>query len=377
VAAESSRTELANLDAEIRRLVLDRRRLERSPDAEAEAELAEVENRLDAAREASQTISQTAALEADRVSLSSPAFAPGAPARPKPALYLLVAVLFALALATVAALLRNTFDERVRDDDELSELLGAPIVAQIPESRDVDSRRDGLFREAFNFLNANVHVGDPGRALRTVAITSPVPEVGKTTVVRELSRSLTSGRRRVVAVEADLRKPKLTKYMAMRNGRSGLASLLTQGGDPRPLLQWADHGLALLPPGRPLPPDPAGLFDPDRFEDVLERLSQQADYVLVDTAPVLAAPETSTITALVDRVLIVVTPGASRRRTLTATRNQLQQSGANVVGIVVNRIPRREQQYEYYYSPLAVLDGGDPEAEPSPTSSPSPHRTNP
>ena len=336
---------LRRLEQRVRTLTRQRKALGRSPrDLETAAA---IDNRLAAARDAYKGLVYTNTVEGEDVSLASAAVPPSAPARPRPKLYMAIGAIFGLLLATAAALLRNVFDRRVRDEEEIGSILGTQVLTRVPDTATRDSDNARLVRESYHFLRANLDfLAESGPESRTIAVTAAVPNAGKTTVVAELARTLAAGGLSVVAVDGDLRKPNLDSALSVAAG-AGLSQALAQSRPPADLLVTNGSGVQVLAAG-PIPPNPSLLLTSERLSALVGELREDADYVLIDTPPLLTGPEASRISALADGVLMVVDIQNSHRPALIAARDQLRKAHARVLGTVLTRVPLDSHFYGYY-----------------------------
>jgi capsular exopolysaccharide synthesis family protein len=309
--------------------------------------LAQMRNQLSAARSSYAAAEQNIALQGSNVALSSRASAPDSPDRPRPRLYIALGVIFGLILASAAALVRDVFDKRLRSEEELVELVGAPVLASIPGRR--VSSRERQVSEAFQLLRTNIQLQDPLGERPMLAVTSAQPGDGKTTVTSRLATALAATGVEVTAVDCDLRKPDLGPVLGV-DGSTGVTSVLTGSRLLNEAIAYPpDSSVRVLASG-PCPPDPAVLLSLRGFRDLLVTLRAESDYVLVDTPPVAAGADASTIAASADGVLLVVDLGAARRDLLAATRSQLEKSGTPVLGIVLNRVSESRAFGGYYYA---------------------------
>lgn len=184
------------------------------------------------------------ALETGGVRVVEQATPPEARSSPKPLRNALIAAFVALVLAVFLVALLARFDERITDEDEVAALIGAPVLARIPHVRSrwpLPTRSDReipsesrSFLEAFEFLRLNLQLMEPERDTIVVAVTSPAPGDGKTTVVSRLARSLAAGGAEVTAVDFDIRNPKLDSYLSAvdRPGNGGPPDRDEYGAEP-------------------------------------------------------------------------------------------------------------------------------------------------
>jgi capsular exopolysaccharide synthesis family protein len=293
------------------------------------------------------------ALQTGNVELASRAVTPLHQSSPKTLRNSIVGVLLGGIIGFVLALLVARFDQRVRTDEEVVEIFGAPILARVPELGKAAWQRQ-MFLEAFQFLRTNLQfdLGERVDSGRLLAVTSPSPGDGKSTVAANLSEAFASGSTRVLAVDCDLRKPGLAAAFSLPDRRNGVAELLMGLTTLDQAAKNLTSNLNVILAGSrgrvghmaPHPPASA-------IADLFETLRDAADVVIVDTAPVGIAAETSTIAALADSVIVVVDARNLRRDALRATNAQLRQAGARIAGVVLNHVdtPRHESAYAGYY----------------------------
>jgi polysaccharide biosynthesis transport protein len=284
------------------------------------------------------------------VEIVQPAIPPSQRSSPKPLRNSVIGFVLGLILGMVVALLSQRFDRRVESEDELPDIVGAPVIARVPVERSSGWERE-LFVESFQFLRANLELRDPDSQLRTIAVTSPLPGNGKSTIVAWLADAMALSGSKVIVVDCDLRRPTLHHYYGV-TAREGLTSALVGLRDPVDMLrQTAIPSIRLLPAG-PLVPLPASVLAGSKgMSRVLARLSSEADYVIVDTSPVTIGADTSAIAASVDATVLVVDLATGRRDVLAAASAQLQGAHANIVGVVVNRAQTilKDHAYKGYY----------------------------
>ena len=344
-AAEAAADQIGELRERIEQLAGELQRIDATGRPADAARREAVASELTAARDALGVAQESVALQGSNVSVASEAEVPGTPARPRTKLYIVLAALLAAVLAAAAGLLRNTFDKRLRDEDELAEIVDAPVLARIPVRR-AAADRDGGVQEAFQFLRTNLRLGAEARG-GLIAVTSAAPGEGKTTVVAGMARTLGAGGDRVVAVDCDLRRPMLAVALGV-DGRTGVTNVLVGAHEPEELLRPGGMPDLRVLPGGPIAPNPAALVSTLVFRRMLDRLRDEGDYVLVDTPPIATVADASAITSVADAVILVVDLERTRRDMLIEARAQLRRSNTELIGIVLNRVPDLEEQYRAY-----------------------------
>ena len=309
------------------------------------AEAAADPNALASLNPRRQKLTVDKALATGDVEIADPALPPLERSSPKPLRYALLSGLLAFLLAVAAAVLARTVKRRV-DEKDVSAIFGSPILARVPTRRR-SAWREQLYQEAFQFLRANVATvtrvpsdsrQQGGHRGRMIAVTSPLPGNGKSTVVAGLSDALALAGNTVLAVDCDLRKPSLSEEFGLLPGTDGLPeALLGHFAAEDLLVATSIPSVSLLPGGQAGANFAVAHATARRLPEVLNGLRKIADVVLVDTAPVALAAETSIVTSIADDVIVVIDARDLRRDALEETRDQLDRSGANVLGVVLNR----------------------------------------
>jgi tyrosine-protein kinase Etk/Wzc len=202
--------------------------------------------------------------------------------------------------------------------------------------------------EAFRMLRTGLAFANAERQMRAIAVTSPGPSEGKSTVAVNLASVLAQAGSRVLLVDADMRHPVL--HTAFQHEKEpGLSDLVATGGDPfQAIFPTSLDGLSCLPCGT-IPPSPADLLTLNATRVLLERLKGEYDYVVIDTPPVLVAADTPIIGALADTNILVVRAGRTALEALEDARGAMLSGGAHLSGVVVNDVRRSRQYGSYYY----------------------------
>ncbi len=200
--------------------------------------------------------------------------------------------------------------------------------------------------EAYRALAANLQFASVDRQLQTIGITSAAAGEGKSTTVANLAIALAEGGRRVIVVDADLRRPALHTLFGVTNGE-GLSSLLIDSGSAAlPLVDTVAAGVKLLGSG-PVPANPLEVLASKRLDQVLELASAQADFVLVDTAPAGVLADAAVVAPRLGGVLLVVSEGKTKRDLARRAREQLERVHANLLGVVLVDVKASDKLYRY------------------------------
>ncbi|MGD8399083.1 MAG: CpsD/CapB family tyrosine-protein kinase [Anaerolineae bacterium] len=192
--------------------------------------------------------------------------------------------------------------------------------------------------EAYRTLRTNLDFASLDEALRTIAVTSADVGEGKSTTLANLAVVSAQAGRKVILVDADLRRPTLHQLFDLPN-EAGLTTMVmddTALTEP-PLQETGIKGLSLLSSG-PLPPNPAELIASRRMTEVIVALAEWADQVFFDTPPVVAVTDAAVLATKVDGVLLVVGAGKTRRDYARTAVERLEQISARLLGAVLTNV---------------------------------------
>ena len=293
------------------------------------------------------------------VTVISPAVTPKVPIRPRIlSNTLLAAALGALAGAGLAFLLEY-LDDTVKSPEDLQATgLGAiGVVQRVPGNGKNGASRifalnepKSLVAEAHRTLRTNLQFSSLDTPLRSLVVTSAVATEGKTTTAANLAVVMAQAGNRIVLVDGDLRRPSAHKLFGLSNG-TGLTTALVE--DPRALNGYLQEtgieNLRVLTAG-PIPPNPQELLGSQRMKELLRRLEEEADIVVLDTPPTLVVSDANVLAARASGVLMVVNAGKTRRAAVRQAVEGLRKVGANVLGCVLNMVSTRGGRSSYYYS---------------------------
>ncbi len=202
--------------------------------------------------------------------------------------------------------------------------------------------------EAYRALCINLEFAAVDRSLRTLLVTSPGPQEGKSVALANLAVAIADRDRSVILVDADLRRPGQHQLFGLSNER-GLSDMFRSGAnnDGIPLQSIDNSTLRVLTSG-PLPPIPSQLLAARRMDEVIARLLEHSDIVLFDAPPILAVSDASLLASKVDGVLLVVKAGGTRRDHVRAAKDRLEKVNAWLLGSVLLNAPFDSSMGGYY-----------------------------
>ena len=297
--------------------------------------------------------------EIDPGDVIDPAEVPLEPASPNHVRNGALALAVGLALGVGIAFLRERLDDRIGSREELEEAVGAPVLAIVPRVAGWKKRAQtelvtishpkGAPAEAYRTIRTNIQFIAREDNFKILTVTSASDGEGKTTTVANLAVTLAQTGKRVLAVSCDLRKPRLHRFFKVEN-KVGVTNILAGETTLVGAAQRVGIDTLRVIASGPVPATPTELLGSEEMDELLRQFRRAADYVLVDTAPILAVADTLVLAPKSDGVIVVVDSTSTSRAAVEHSREQLEQIGGNVIGGIFNNFdPARARYYSSYY----------------------------
>lgn len=280
---------------------------------------------------------------------------PTVPVSPRPKLTIGLGLILGLALGIGGALLRQGLDHTIRGKSDVVEIADAPVVGAIPEggvrSRQLIAEEVGTAGgEAFRQLRTNIRFLSVDRKLSSFVVTGSLPDEGKTTVAANLAVALAHAGERVVLVDGDLRRSGLADLFGLPAGVGLTNVLLGDVSVGQAIHQWRDDLPLYVMTTGPTPPNPSELLGSVRLLEVVDALQASGATVIFDSPPLLPVTDAAVIARATGGAILVVRYGSTRDEQLASAVDALRTAGANVLGVVGNRVSRRRKaSYGGYY----------------------------
>jgi len=288
------------------------------------------------------------------LSVIEPAALPTIPVGPNKWMIMLLVSLIGFTLSSGTAYLLEYIDSTIKTPDDVSRVLGTSVIGYISE---MEAGKEGWsyvynnprspIAEAFRFLRTNIEFASLETPIKKILVTSADVSDGKTTVATNLAFSIAQEDRKVILLDADLRKPSVHELVGLPI-TPGLSEVFREKVNMVDTIRSsADKRVALITSGNP-PPNPAELLASKKMERVLSSLEEVADYIIIDGPPFLIT-DAAIIASKVDGVLLVIRPGLLREDQARVMLEQMKRSGTKIIGVVFNRIQRGQaKEYRYY-----------------------------
>ena len=292
-----------------------------------------------------------------QVSVVDRALAPLLPFEPNIPRSLVQALILSLFVGIGLAFALNYIDDTIKTPEDVKQKLGLPALGVIPKVRGrvsdiTESLKDprSPITEAFFSARTALDFTTTSGAPKSLVVTSSRPSEGKTSSTISLGMSFAKTGRKVLIIDADMRKP---SFVADAKDSIGLSGLLTQDAVlTEQIVGSATDGLYLVPSGV-IPPNPAELLSSPRLAELIAEACEYFDIVIVDSPPLLGFADAPILGSVCDATLVVIESGTIRRPAALRTIERLLESNSNVVGVMLMKFDARKSGYEtgdYYYS---------------------------
>ncbi|HEY6230678.1 MAG TPA: polysaccharide biosynthesis tyrosine autokinase, partial [Pyrinomonadaceae bacterium] len=283
-----------------------------------------------------------------------------------------LALTLALAFGIALALFLEYLDDTIKTTSDIESGLRLPSLAIIPLAGKPAQRflssgrgqRNGnggpellinatgptSQAEAYKHLRTSILLSTPGRSPKTLLITSSVPAEGKTTTAVNTATVLAQTGAKVLIIDADMRRPRLHHVFGLSND-GGLSAILSSDITEAEILakinQYQESNIYLLSSGA-IPPNPAELLGSSQMKRLLDIASKTFTHIVIDSPPIASFTDGVLIASLVDGVILVVRGGTTSRQVVKRSRQTLNEIGAKIIGVVLNRAEVRVNDYYYY-----------------------------
>lgn len=329
-----------------------------------------------------ETSGQLRETHTSNIRVVDPAAVPARPALPRKKLNLIVFLALGLSLGVGLAFVLHYVDNTIKTEGDIARYgSGLPLLGRVPlfeplrvvygqrarpgEEERNDEPNDpaaaspelashlaprSSFAEALKNLRTSLLLASPEQPPRCVLVTSCEPGAGKSTIAINLAIVLTQMGRRVLLIDADLRRPRIHDGLGLSN-EIGLTNYLSGNAEPAQLFQELQIPLLSVITSGPTPPNPSELLGSTGLATLLARLgrSREYDHLILDSPPMLQVTDSLILATRADATILVVRAGMTSRESLSQGVARLRQGRAHVAGAVFNAVSERLKPYDYYY----------------------------
>lgn len=286
----------------------------------------------------------------------------GEKVKPKKSVILLIALLLSVAISVAAVMYLESLDNTLKGAEDAEIRLGAPVLAAIPllEEKDrvdiaqlVKTQANGLFAESFRTASTGVALSNLDGKNKIILVTSSVAGEGKTSVSCNLSLAL-AGSKKVLLIDADMRRPKVAESFGLKGNRFGLSNMLIGQGSPMQCIhQIPNTQLSVLPVGL-VPPNPLDLIASSKFKEMLDAFVSDYDFIIIDSPPIELVSDALALSHMVDSVIYVVKAMDTPTPLVVKALSRLERASNSILGVILNQLDFKAS-HKYYgeYSPYS------------------------
>jgi capsular exopolysaccharide synthesis family protein len=312
----------------------------------------------------------SAALFTSNISVVDRAEVPSAPYKPNKAQNILIACITGLLGGIALAFLFEYLDTNIKDTKEVESILRVPALGFVPSREALAGRRTrrlaavagessfalvahsemtSVFSEAFRNLRTSLLYSTPDHPPKTILVTSPHPEDGKTSLVTNLAITLAQlGSGEILIIDGDMRRPNLHNILEVPKA-PGLSTYLTgQAALDDVIVATGIPNLSVIPAGR-LPVNPSELVASARFKQALETLGQRFAYIIIDTGPLFGVSDGMILAGQVEGVVLILRHGRASRDAAQRAIRSLMSVRARLLGVILNDVEIGGSRYYGYY----------------------------
>ena len=330
-------------------------------------------------------------LKTSNIKIIDRALIPKKPVAPNPSRNLILALMLGLIIGIATAFMVEYLDNSIKNPEDAENLVGLPSLGIIPfvgvngiarksgyrnsyssyggdDGSEKKAREEVKEIELINHFFPNLSVAEDYRTIRTsilfsqadnpprvITVTSVFPQEGKTSTISNLAVSFAQLKKRVLLIDADLRRPRLHTVYNVNNTK-GLSSYLTGRSNLDEAIQLTSIKNLWLIPSGPNPPNPAELLDSQTMKELTKLSLARFDLVLIDSPPVMAVIDPVILGQVSDSIVMVVKPGKTNRKALVRAVEELRKSSSPIIGIIYNEVKPSSGSSYYLPSYLSYMD---------------------
>jgi len=298
--------------------------------------------------------SVTEQIKAVNVWIVEKAETPKAPFKPRKMLNILLGIIVGLFGGVGLAFFVEYLDNTIKSPEEAENRLDIPVLGIVSLWSDKESSIETIclrepkstLAEEYRAIRTGIILSSPDHPPRSLLVTSVGPEDGKTVTATNLAISLAQSEYSVIIVDADLRKPRVHKVFGLQNGK-GLSTYLAGASDMDIIQEGPLSNLRVITAG-PVPPNPAELLSSQRMKDLIMRLTDKYDIMILDSSPILSVADGLILGSLTEGTILVVRAAKTTYEEARRCLKSLQDLKADVKGLIINVLDLKKRDYYYY-----------------------------
>jgi capsular exopolysaccharide synthesis family protein len=281
--------------------------------------------------------------------LIQPALRPYEPKSPKIILNTIIGAFVGLLFAFGLAFLAEFVDDTIRTPEDFEQYKDFPLLSSIPQitKSTLISKMDANdpVAEAYRTIRYNLKYASLDKPLKSLLITSSNPKEGKTLTVANLGISFSQAGLKVLLIDTDLRRPGLHELFGKLN-QAGLTQVVAGEFGWEAIVSTGINNLSLLPSG-PTPLNPTRMFESERLKELIDKLKERFDLLILDSAPLLIKSDAAILGRYMDGVIYVAEAGKTTRKAITETVDILKKANLRLLGVVLNKYGKKKSSSRY------------------------------
>lgn len=304
--------------------------------------------------------------KANNVSVQDPAEVPLVPVKPKKILNLILAVFVGFFGSIGFVFFAEYLDDTIRDAKDVAAVVDWPFLGNIFKIGE-DKEHADMKKELLVHLKPKDIAAEAYRAIRTavafssteehptktIVITSPGPEEGKTITLCNLGIAMAQNNKKVLLIDSDMRKPRLHYLFNVKNDK-GLSSVLSGQSELKDVIQKSEiENISLVTSG-PYAPNPSELLSSSKIEEIIKTARNEFDFILFDTPPIIIVTDAAILSRAVDGIIIVLESEGTSKKILPQVDRIIKDTRMRLLGVIINKISAHSgsyYNYSYYSTP--------------------------
>ncbi len=281
------------------------------------------------------------------------------PIKPRKTVNVLFGMVFGIILGVGIAFFIEYLDDTIKSPTDVENFLKVPFLGLIPtvsSNQDltaieniVENQPKGTIAENYRAIRTNI-LFSSDRPVKKLIVTSTGPSEGKTTTAVNIAEVMARAGDRTLIIDADMRRPRIHKIIKLEGDEKGFSNYLTGNATLDEIIHKTPIETLFVIPAGPIPPNPVEILNSPRLKELLNKIGERFDRIIIDTPPVIAVTDAAILARMADGVIFTVCGGRAHKDIVKRGINGLIKVGGNIFGVILNNVNiYRASYYDYYY----------------------------
>lgn len=295
-------------------------------------------------------------MNVENVQVIDEAQVPEFPIKPRPMLNMAIAGVLGLMSGVFLVFLLESLDNTLKNPNDVERHLELPVLGAIPLVKNERNKLITLSNpkspvsEAFRTLRTNIQFSSIDKEIKTIIVTSSSPTEGKSTIAVNLAITIAQSDKKVILIDCDLRKPRIHKLFGLNNLEGFTSVLMGEKRFSDVIYKYEGLENFNVVSSGPIPPNPAELLGSKKMKEFLDSIKEEYDIIILDTPPVGLVTDSAVLSTIVDSLILVSAVGQTDIEMVKRAKMLLDKVSANIIGVVLNKIPiEGRSYYKYHY----------------------------